>query len=173
MVKNKIFFLMAFFIFFQAVILSGIYLGAQFPLWTGQEIQLQTKPVDPRSLFRGNYARLRYDISSIPFKDVDALKTPRHNELIFVKLIKTDIDLYAYNGVEFKKPGNTLFIRGRIQAPYINRSDDFAVKYGIEAYFAPKEKALELEKRLRHNAIATIMISKNGKAALKDIHGSE
>ena len=35
------------------------------PLWTGKEIRVKVVPVDPRSLFRGNYARLNYDFSRL------------------------------------------------------------------------------------------------------------
>ena len=52
-------------ILLQIVVLGSEYLGAIYPLWTGEEIKLKTTPVDPRSLFRGNYARLRYGISTI------------------------------------------------------------------------------------------------------------
>ena len=34
---------------FQFVVLSGMYVSAQMPLWTGTEIKLKTVPVDPRS----------------------------------------------------------------------------------------------------------------------------
>ncbi|MBT3870270.1 MAG: GDYXXLXY domain-containing protein [Gammaproteobacteria bacterium] len=46
-------------------VLVGMYVTAALPLWTGAEIRLATAPVDPRSLFRGNYALLSYDISEI------------------------------------------------------------------------------------------------------------
>jgi uncharacterized membrane-anchored protein len=54
---------------FQIVVLAGEYLGAVYPLWTGQEIKLKIVPVDPRSLFRGNYARLGYSISTVDLKE--------------------------------------------------------------------------------------------------------
>ncbi len=37
---------------------------------------------------------------------------------------------------------------------------------GIEALFAPKEKALALERQLRHSAVAVVRVAPNGKAAL-------
>ena len=43
------------------------------------------------------------------------------------------------------------------------------ILYGIEAFFAPKEKALELEKKLQKGALAEIMIASNGKATLKNV----
>ncbi|MBT4615645.1 MAG: GDYXXLXY domain-containing protein [Gammaproteobacteria bacterium] len=49
----------------QMAVLVGMYVTAALPLWTGAEIRLATAPVGPRSLFRGNYALLSYDISEI------------------------------------------------------------------------------------------------------------
>ena len=43
------------------------------------------------------------------------------------------------------------------------------LRYGIEAWFAPKEQALELEKRLRRVGVATLMVSDSGRAALRAI----
>ena len=60
--KKLILILLSIVIAFQIFVLAGEYTNAVYPLWTGQEIKLKTVPVDPRSLFRVNYARLRYEI---------------------------------------------------------------------------------------------------------------
>ena len=157
-------------IVFQCIVLAGEYIKAVYPLWTGQEIKLKTVPVDPRSLFRGNYARLRYEISNIKAEDINKLKTPRHGEIIYIKLKAETDGLYAYNGVSLSKPQNAVYIRGRIQTGrFMRRSGNYQVKYGIEAYFAPKEKAMDLEEKLRNKGVAKVMVAKNGKAALKEV----
>ena len=160
---------LAFIIVLQITVLAGEYIGAVYPLWTGKEIRLKTIPMDPRSLFRGNYARLRYEISSIegtklPGKDL------RNGEIVYVKL-KPGVDgLCVFDGVSLKKPGSGLFIRGRIQGKHSQRNSVmYDVRYGIEAYFAPKKKALALEKALRGGGVAIIMIAGNGKATLKEV----
>ena len=48
----------------QVAILAGVFVNGFYPLWLGKEIRLETRPVDPRDLFRGNYARLGYDFST-------------------------------------------------------------------------------------------------------------
>ena len=77
-------------------------------------------------------------------------------------------DIKVYYSLE--KPGTGPFIRGRIQK---RRSQDnsviYDVRYGIEAYFAPKKKALALEKDLRSGGVAIVMIAGNGKATLKEV----
>ena len=154
----------------QCIILSVEYINAVYPLWTGHEIKLKTIPVDPRSMFRGNYASLRYDISNIPAKDINKFITPRHGETIYVKLKAATDGIYVYDGVSVNKPANGIHIRGRVQSHRgIRRVGNYQIKYGIEAYFAPKEKALKLEKELRNNGLAKIMVADNGKAALKEI----
>ena len=157
-------------IVFQIMVLAGEYLGAIYPLWSGEEIRLKTVPVDPRSLFRGNYARLRYGISSIEGKYLSEKKDLRNGEVVYVKL-KPDADgLYVFDGVSLKKPESGPFIRGRLQGKHSQRKDVFYnVRYGIEAYFAPKEKAQALEKKLRNGGVAIVMIAGNGKASLKKV----
>lgn len=154
----------------QIAVLAGEYLGAIYPLWTGEEIRLKAVPVDPRSLFRGNYARLGYGISTIVRKDPGEKKELRNGEVVYVKL-KPGVDgLCVFDGVSLKKPGSGLFIRGRIQGKHSQRNSVmYDVRYGIEAYFAPKKKALALEKALRGGGVAIIMIAGNGKATLKEV----
>jgi hypothetical protein len=68
------------------------------------------------------------------------------------------------------KPSSGRFIRGRICAP--GGQEDvhkLEVRYGIEAFFAPKEKAMALERQLRNGGIAIVMVANNGKSTLKDI----
>ena len=131
----------------QITVLAGEYLSAIYPLWLGREIRLKTVPVDPRSLFRGNYARLSYGISTIDGKNLGGNKKPRNGEIVYVKLRHGTDGLSVFDGVSLKKPGYGPFIRGRIQK---RRSQDnsqvYDVRYGIEAYFAPRKKALALEK---------------------------
>lgn len=154
---------------FQIVVLAAEYLNAVYPLWTGQEVKLKVIPVDPRSLFRGNYARLNYDISRMTLSREATVKPPRNGEVIYVTLKPNKDGIHSYTGASFEKPAEGLFLRGRIGQQGWSESASLRVRYGIEAYFAPKEKALALEKKLRNGGIAQIMVAANGKATLKDI----
>jgi len=158
---------------FQLLVLAAEYGNAVYPLWTGQEVRLKTVPIDPRSLFRGNYARLRYEISEIPGADINKERTPRNGEVIYVGLKAGEDGVCSYSGASLERPEDGMYIRGRIQTWRPHRSETYQVEYGIEAFFAPKEKALKLEKNLRSQGIAKVMLARNGKAALKDVVGEE
>lgn len=154
----------------QLGILAVEYVNSVYPLWTGQEVRLKTIPVDPRSLFRGNYARLNYDISNITLQEKEDTPDPRLGEIVYVKLKQDEDGLYIFDGASLSKPNMGLYIRGRIQTPRWNIAASlYRVHYGIEAFFAPKEKALALEKDLRRGGVAIVMVANNGKAALKDV----
>ncbi len=157
-------------ILLQTGILAMIYINAHIPLWTGKPIVLKTRPVDPRSLFRGNYALLSYDISRIPAKEINALRTPRSNERVYVRLTPGPDQVYTYQGLSFEKPESGIFIRGRIQDHGQRTTGSYRIRYGIEAFFAPKEKALALEKQLRTSAVARIYLTDSGKSALEGIY---
>lgn len=158
-------------VLFQGAVLAGEYLNAVYPHWTGTEIRLKTVPVDPRSLFRGNYARLSYDISRLPRKLYKGQQTLRENELLYVSLVENKEGLFEASEIMLQPPDSDLFIRGRLERRLWASSDNVRLRYGIEAFFAQKQDALALEKELRTGGVAVVMVAKNGKAALKDVVG--
>lgn len=158
----------------QVLIMAGVYITASLPLYTGTEIRLETRPVDPRSLFRGNYARLSYDISRLPEADVHAaIPRPRVNEKIYVILVPGDRGLYGYGGISATRPEGGVFIRGRLERDRSDHQDKYPVRYGIEAFFAPPDQARNMEKQLRRGAVARIFVSGSGRAALKEVIAHE
>lgn len=152
----------------QVTVLAGEYLGAVYPLWTVEEIKLKAVPVDPRSLFRGNYARLNFEISSIDAKALDGKKKPRAGDFVYIKLKPGAHGLHVFDGAGLEKPEAGTFIRGRIEAAS-GQAKRISVRYGIEAYFAPRKTSLDLEQQLRKGGVAVVMIAANGKAALKSV----
>jgi uncharacterized membrane-anchored protein len=152
----------------QILVLGGMYVSASMPLWVGQEVWLETRPVDPRSLFRGNYARLSYDISTISSTEINDPGVLRHGEVIYVSLKEEDASIWTFASASLEMPSSGVFIRGRIQYP-TNQSETLQVNYGIEAFFAPKDKAIALEKDLRTGATAVLMVTGGGKASLQRI----
>ncbi len=55
----------------QLFLLAGIVAYRQYWLATGERVLLRTEPVDPRDIFRGDYVRLGYGISTL---DLDRLE---------------------------------------------------------------------------------------------------
>ncbi|MFS1523462.1 GDYXXLXY domain-containing protein [Microbulbifer sp. 2304DJ12-6] len=156
----------------QFLILIGLYVQAQIPLWLGEPIRVKTVPVDPRSLFRGNYARLSYDFSSIDqsaFKEDQPL---RQGEVVYVSLKKHPPGLYVFSSVSLEKPQKGIFLRGRVMGNRWRNNAGYRIKYGIEAYFAPREKALELEDALRDGGVAELMVTPSGRAGLRKVVGN-
>ena len=145
----------------QVLVLLGLLGYARYPVWFGKEVVLRTVPVDPRDLLRGNYARLRYDISEAPMPEVGV---PRVGREVYVQLRRKGRVWKAVDTRYSPPPGD--FIRGHIRAV---RVGSVTVEYGIEAYFAPKDKALELERRLRQGGLARVRIATDGRAALVSV----
>lgn len=151
----------------QMAILIGMVVNASVPLWTGKAIYLKTEPVDPRSLLRGNYARLRYDISSIPTSEFTHSSRLRHGEIVYITLRDAG-DAWVFSKAGLVKPASEMFIRGRVRNPSADKVTQ-DIEYGIEAFFAPQVDAQALELRLRDAARASVMVASSGKAALEAV----
>ena len=150
---------------FQIFVLIGMVARATLPLWIGTEIRVETVPVDPRSLFRGNYARLRYEFGILPYDALSTVEGLRVGEIVYVTLREGEGGKFEFMRATMERPTNGMFLRGRL----VTTSRPLHVKYGIEAFFTPKERALELERDLRNGGIAILMVTDAGRAALKDV----
>ena len=156
----------------QLGVLALEYLGSVWPLWTGERGRLEIEPVDPRSMFRGNYARLGYSVASV---DTSLFSGPserlRKGEVVYVALEQED-ESWRAAGIQLSKPASGVFLRGRLQHNWSADDSSFRVRYGIEAWFAPKVKAIEIEqatRRARSNnarAYAVVAVAGSGRAAL-------
>ncbi len=151
-------------IIFQFTILAAEYLSSVWPLWFGKPIALKTAPVDPRSLFRGNYVLLNYDVSTVSKLMGDY--SFKRGEVAYVSLTKNDTYFVA-TSLHRNQPKSGTFIRGRISS---NTGGSYRVKYGIEAFFMPKAKALKAQKDIGKGATAVIYLLDNGKAAIAELH---
>ena len=56
-------------------------------LSSGREVVLETVPVDPRSIFRGDYVRLAYKISRLEGKDLPPELVLNRNDVIYLTLL--------------------------------------------------------------------------------------
>ncbi|MDP1932923.1 MAG: GDYXXLXY domain-containing protein [Gammaproteobacteria bacterium] len=152
----------------QVLILTGMVAVAALPLLTGTEISVRTQPIDPRDLFRGNYARLGYDFSTIDVAELPAVPAVRVGEVVYVTLRQVENGLHEFDSASLAEPESGIFLRGRVQ---YSTGEQFSILYGIEAIFAPLEEALALEKELRERAIATLAVSASGRARIKSVQG--
>lgn len=160
-------------------ILVLVYMAGEreYILRNGKIIYLRTAPIDPRDLFRGDYVRLNYEISSIPAGDLpggDAANLIK-GEKVYVSLKEASNGLYELERVSKKAPSTGVYLVGRSPYAYQYRQlgHPLMLNYGIEAYFVQQGKGREIEKRLgSRNQIQIplemqIAVGGNGKAVIK------
>lgn len=133
----------------------------QHTLNTGTPVLLETEPIDPRSLFSGDYVILNYKISAL---DLNKLGGDKHefksNETVYVTL-KPGKPYWEPIGVahEISPPdsGNVV-IKGKVDWVSDNRWNVTTQKeeagkflrahYGIENYFVPEGEGQDIERRV-------------------------
>ena len=81
-------------------------------------------------------------------------------------VLQKEGEYFVATGLLREKPESGVNIRGRITS----MGGGYQMKYGIEAYFMPKEKALKAERTVRQGASAEVYILDSGKAAIAKLN---
>ncbi|WP_440948232.1 GDYXXLXY domain-containing protein [Methanosarcina sp. T3] len=182
MKQKQIFYLT---IIFWLLIFSGFILFKEYTLRTGTEILLKTEPVDPRDLFRGDYVTLNYEISTLDLDRVPA-EDPyfNYNDRIYLALA-----LEEGYGVPKKiyrnPPDDELYIRGTVKQLIYDweenedeliteepRIKELRVEYGIESYFVPEGRGMEIERQQwsgEEGVDVKVVVDKYGNAVIKSL----
>jgi uncharacterized membrane-anchored protein len=158
----------------QAAVLGWMIWQRAHLLSTGHEIVLEVIPIDPRSLFRGDYVALGYDISRVP---VTESRPPiRRGSVIYVTLQKNGERwrrLASSTTMPENLPADQVFIKGRVEyasAPTTTAPGQASVRYGIEDFFVPEGAGRDLEKLVGEKKLdALIAVDDAGNAGIKGL----
>ncbi len=139
----------------------------------GKTIVLKTTPIDPRSLFRGDYVTLRYDISQLDAHKLEGENSFDLWQKIFVAVEKRG-EIWEATGLYSSWPqiiGDQIILAGRVK---YDAGNSVWIKYGIDSYFVPEGKGKEIEKAIGDRmdpsrVLVQIAVSDTGKAAIKGL----
>ena len=154
----------------QIVFLLGLVGYRETILAVGRTAVLQTVPVDPRDLFKGEYVTLRYEITTLGSTQVNQgskryrlLGDISKGDKVYVALSNIDGDEFSLD-VQTGEPSDRteLFIKGKVGTRH---NDVITVDYGIEQYFVPEGSGLEIEQA--DEVEVRVKINRSGIAAIE------
>ena len=163
-------------------------------LTQGTDIILETMPIDPDDLFRGEYISLNYTISDIDKNDLskdlvdyfDPGSDDYYSIKVYTILEKGNDGYYKVKQVTKEKPDNDIYLKGTLSKykeyeEYIENEETMAkdyvdkfkyvyyIDYNIDKYFIPENTGKDFEKASeKGNLLATIKTFK-GNALLKEV----
>ena len=141
-------------------------------LKTGKEIVLKTEPVDPMSLFRGEYVILNYDVSRVPRAAGEAVA---NGDIRYVTLEEKAQGEWSVAAVAKAYPSSLASGQVVLKGQIINTwqgdtSDVTQIHYGIESYFVEQGQGKVLEDKVRTGDLRVIVaVDDSGKAAIKGL----
>lgn len=142
-------------------------------LRSGREIVLPIRPVDPRDLFKGDYARLGYDISTVPL--VAGTGDLAYGTRVFVTLEQDAAGVWkpiaTAQAMPAKLAANQIALSAQIRG---NRTEAGTrrqfVAYGLERYFVPEGTGGRIEDMARKSTLSAIVaVDSKGRAAIKGL----
>lgn len=143
----------------------------------GTEVKLQTRPIDPRDLLRGDYVVLGYDISNVPSGALFKQPSGSRNPIVYVKLAPKPDGLYEAVSVHTAPVPVTrpeVLIRGRVlygascEPDGQSFCDKLQVRYNLEKYFVPEGEGKKLEDARNQRKLTVVAaVLPSGRAAIK------
>lgn len=168
--------LLAVVVLLQSAALVGMVALKHHTLVTGTPVLLRTEPVDPRSLFRGDYVILNYAISSLDYADVEGDDGFERHDPVYVMLREKEgfwDAVSIHREMPVHGPGSVV-IRGDVQYSGIwtggESRDGINVRYGIESYFVPEGEGREIELPRNEGKVSIqVAVDDKGDAAIKAV----
>ena len=149
------------------VILVGLVASKEFTLRSGHTILLETVPVDPRDLFRGDYVILRYPLSTL---DLTHLPTDRPGFSVGDHLYVV-LSLQGHHPIPLRIESHpphdhSFFLQGTVISQHDTR---LTVEYGIESYFVPEGDGRMLEQARGKGLEVQAVVDRFGHAVIKQL----
>ena len=149
----------------QMVVLLAMIGAKEVDLRTGMEVTLETVPVDPRSLFQGDYVILRYAIGaprpagSLP-RGWQGEGRPKPGTAVYVALREAG-DIWAAGGYHLdQRPDKPVVIRGVI-------TNEGWLDFGIGTYFVPEGTGRAIERA--EDVRVKVVVAQDGGAVIKEV----
>jgi uncharacterized membrane-anchored protein len=161
----------------QIVLLTMMAVDHARILREGAEVTLQTRPVDPRDLLRGDYVVLSYDISQLPAGPLLNQPSVSRNPIVFVKLAPNRDGFYeavSVHGDAVAVTSPEVLVRGRVAyGTHCGSSardfcDKLQIRYNLESYFVPQGEGKKLEQARNQRKLTVVAsVLPSGRAAIK------
>ena len=157
------------------LILLGMCVMPLYTLLTGEEMILQTKPLDPSDVFRGDYVSLRFEAEEVPINLVDKEVATRLQKqggefTVYVRMEKKN-GVHTPINVTLSKPNKGEFLNGTIS--YIdkdNQGQEIAfIRYDVDNYYLEDNTGTKWENASAKGEILAKLKVNNGYAILTDI----
>jgi uncharacterized membrane-anchored protein len=157
------------------LILIGMSFTPVYTLLQGEEIILQTVPVDPTDLFRGDYVTLRYEAEEVPRQLVEKevvteIENGEYDLTVYVLMDEED-GIHFPVKVTLNKPKEGIFLKGKLN--YLGTNNDQEevayIEYSLDKYFLENNTGLEWEKASAKGEILARVKVNKGYAYLVDI----
>ncbi len=153
------------------LVLVGMVGIRQFTLSTGSHVVLETAPIDPRSLFRGDFVRLNYRIRELSLREIAGDEAFETGDTIFVQLRRGELFGQPVS-VHKKYPPvieDHVVIKGRVSR-HLKGVSRITVRYGIENFFIPEGEGLALERPQPGSKVTVLVaIDRFGNSAIKAV----
>lgn len=159
----------------QVLLLLGMAGRHSYTLQTGRPIRLETAPVDPWEIFRGQYVSLNYKISMLEEGRIVMTGAPyKRGQKVWVTLRSAD-PYWVAVAVSNRRPlasGNEVAVQGTVQWYTDNGTPAGKamahIRYGLEQFYVPEGEGPKLEDR-RHQVDVDAVVDRLGRAAVKRI----
>lgn len=154
----------------QLLLIGAVLTPSAFTSVTGEEVVVETAPVDPRDLFRGDYVDLRYEISTVTVADQGF----ERGDEIYV-LLRSSGAYHEAAGVSRDRPDlaeGEACLEGRIEGVGGASGSGqvrLEVDYGLDSYFIPEgtgepDRDAKVDARLKvdvfcHAVIDTLLVN--------------
>lgn len=168
-------------------ILGGMIVGHAWPLWTGEVVLMEARPVDPRSLFRGEFVRLSTPANVLAIDDEGGIGTGaervrirgewvdsgRLGDLrgrnVYVQLERRDQGpLHAPVSASLEPVDGAVNLKGRVRFAGGGR---LGVDYGLDAFFMQEGTALPVEQAVTDGGRVQmeVAIASSGRARIRNL----
>ena len=161
----------------QIALLGAMIADRAQVLRNGTEVKLQTRPIDPRDLLRGDYVVLGYDISQLPSTALKGQSAGSRNPTVYVKLTPKPDGVYgpvSVHATAVPVASPEVLIRGRVMygascgADGLSFCDTLTIRYNLEKYFVPEGEGRKLEDARNQRKLTVVAaVLPSGRAAIK------